>query len=510
MADSNSRRPRLLATIASFGVKNLGYLKRVIQSYHSMTMDVDVVVFSDAPKELGPRVKVIVGLPTKNPWSLPFAHKPYLAANIEAYDLFIYSEDDAGVTERHIEAFLEITPLLAPTEIAGYLRYEEDKNGNWSFPEIHGMFHWKPDSVCRRANHVVAEFDNEHAAFFLLTQAQLRKVIASGGFLRAPIEGRYDLACTAATDPYTNCGFRKVVSVTAWKDFSMHHLPNRYVGQLGLPMTDFRKQIDALIGIANGTHPSSSLCETETRISQGTWSKSYYEPPCEKLLALVPPGTRTVLSIGCGSGEMEKILLQRGMTVTALPLDSVIGSVAADLGLEIVHGTLPEGLAKLGNRRFDTILISNLLHLLRNPIPVIDRCAKLLSANGAVLVAGPNFEYLPVQARRFFGDAEYRKLREFSSSNVNPFSLVELAGWFQQAGLDLNQLTWQAPPAKASGSSNKRLTLRGAIARAWQSVNRTGMEWDEKIAARSVDARSSRTHLRPGRWLASDFIARFG
>ena len=42
--------------------KNIKFLKEIIRTYQSMTMDVDVVVYSDAPKDVDASVKVIVGL----------------------------------------------------------------------------------------------------------------------------------------------------------------------------------------------------------------------------------------------------------------------------------------------------------------------------------------------------------------------------------------------------------------------------------------------------------------
>ena len=88
------RRPRLLVAIASYGTKNAALLQRVIDQYLAMEFDVDIVVLSNIPRELGPRVRVVVGLPSPDPWSLPFAHKAVLAENVEKYDLFAYSEDD--------------------------------------------------------------------------------------------------------------------------------------------------------------------------------------------------------------------------------------------------------------------------------------------------------------------------------------------------------------------------------------------------------------------------------
>ena len=120
---SNARPLRLLVALASYGVQNLKFLKQIIETYQRMPFETDVVVLSEAPKDLGmDRVKVAVGLPSPNPWSLPFAHKRIFAENVDRYDLFIYSEDDMGVPEKCLQAFLRVTPHLADDEIAGFLR----------------------------------------------------------------------------------------------------------------------------------------------------------------------------------------------------------------------------------------------------------------------------------------------------------------------------------------------------------------------------------------------------
>jgi 2-polyprenyl-3-methyl-5-hydroxy-6-metoxy-1,4-benzoquinol methylase len=442
-SQSNTKRLRLLVTIASFGDKNIGFLKKIIQGYRSMPMDVDVVVLSNAPKDgLGEGVKVLVGLPTKDPWSLPFAHKPVLAENADRYDLFIYTEDDMEVTERNIQAFLNATPHLAPTEIAGFLRYEIDQAGEWSFPDVHGIFRWKPETVERRGAYTIAEFSNEHAAFFILTRNQLKQAIASGGFLRAPCKGRYDMACTAATDPYLNCGFRKVICISTLDDFLIHHMSNRYVGQLGPSLAAFNDQVVALLNIRNNGHRPAALCASESRVLHGNWSKHFYEHPNDDLLNMVPKDAKTVLSIGCGWGATEARLQERGATVTALPLDPVIGATAARRGIEIICGTLSEGLASLAGQKFDCVLVTNLLHLLPDPPAVAEACSRLVREGGTLVMSGPNFNRVPVLARRMAGTGDYRKLKSFEEGGISVCGPGDLSASIKKAGLKVATVRW--------------------------------------------------------------------
>lgn len=64
----------ILVAIANYGTGNRQHLERLISAYRAMRARVDIVVLSNIPKDLGTGVEVRVGLPSPNPWSLPFAH----------------------------------------------------------------------------------------------------------------------------------------------------------------------------------------------------------------------------------------------------------------------------------------------------------------------------------------------------------------------------------------------------------------------------------------------------
>lgn len=341
---------------------------------------------------------------------------------------------------------MEITPQLAPDEIAGFLRYEENGSGDWSLPEVHGPFSWKPDSVRRRGHHAIAEFSNEHAAFYLLTRNQLRRAIESGGFLREPCESRYDMLCTVATDPYTNCGMRKVICITALQDFLIHHLPNRYAGQLGISLLAMKEQVQTLLDISRGGHPGSRLCETESRLQQAKWSKSYYEKPSNEVLEAIPHNVRTILSIGCGSGATEKKLMLRGAKVTVFPLNSVVGAANARLGLEVIYGTMEECFNRLGEREFDCVLMTDLLHLLPDPWQVLEQCCRHVGPSGTLVIDGPNFQALRILSKRALNVGDYRKLSNRALSGIRTLTADAVArklidsGWKSVATRSFNRV----------------------------------------------------------------------
>lgn len=460
--------PRVLVAICSYGEKHLAPLRRMIATYQSMSFDVDVVVLSEASKDLGPRVKVVVGLPSPDPWSLGFAHKNLFAANVDEYDLFIYSEDDVEISEATLRAFLRATEQLHADEIAGMFRYSTDATGEAWLNDFYGHYHWKPQTVARRGDYVIAEYTNLHSACYVVTRSQLKRAIDSGGFVRPPSEGVYDLLCTAATDPYTRCGFRKVLCVSAAKDFFVHHLPDLlYPDRSLLSAAMLNEQLATLHDIVEGKHPRSTLFDFEPRFWHSWWQKSYMELPSPELLSLIPQGTRTVLSIGTGYGAAERALADRGLTVTVLPLDSVVGALLDRRGFEVVYGSWKQALATLAGRKFDCVLMTDLLHLQRDPDELLAQCADLVDPRGALVLGGPNFSRLPWLIKRKLGRGQFAALRSFDQSGIMLCGPRSIRPALRRAGLQRSDILWLDHDIGAGPLRGARIALGELTARSW-------------------------------------------
>jgi hypothetical protein len=87
-----------LSWIPNHGTKNDGYLARVLAEFRSMPYQTDFVLLSNLQKSHGNDVEVLTGTPTKNPHSLPFGHRKVFGERRDAYDLFVYTEDDILIT----------------------------------------------------------------------------------------------------------------------------------------------------------------------------------------------------------------------------------------------------------------------------------------------------------------------------------------------------------------------------------------------------------------------------
>lgn len=431
---------KILVAIASFGTNNDRYLEQLIHSYMTMVYEVDVVVVSNISKSLPVGVEVVVGLPSRNPWSLPFAHKTIFAERQNDYDLFIYSEDDTLVTQRHVDAFLNATEVLEPDEIAGFMRSEQGPDGRIYYSTIHHHYHWDPTSVCRRGNDTFAFFTNEHSACYMLTQKQLQHSIASGGFLVPPHEGKYDMLVSAATDPYTRCGLRKLVCISRLEDFTCKHLTNKYVGRTGLekPLVDI--QIRTLLSIANDGVTSPAPIRVEPSTPSTSWPKSYYEPSRDDLLSLLPQEARRVLSIGCGWGKTEETLLRRDIDVTAIPLDIVIGQVASARGIRVISETLETGSKRLAGESFDALLIFGLIHQVHDPTDFLREYSDLLVERGTVIVSCPNMAHVAVHLRRFVGQSDTQACDSQKWRGIHKTSFRSTRRWLVAAGFSADRV----------------------------------------------------------------------
>ncbi|MGX5734879.1 class I SAM-dependent methyltransferase [Bosea thiooxidans] len=438
-APTRTGRLSVLVALASYGTSNNRHLERLISEYQSMAFDVDVVILSNIDKKPAPGIECRVGLPSKDPWSLPFAHKSLFAERADRYDLFIYSEDDILITERQLRAFLEVTDVLHGDEIAGFIRMEKNAEGAISYPDMHDEFHWDAGSLRTRGSCVLASFTNEHAANYVLTRSQLKKAIASGGFLVAPYQWKHDLLCTAATDPYIQCGFTKLIPISRLDDFTVHHLSNKYAGKFGVEEAEMRSQVDALLKLAAESTTPVPLLDRETKLWRRMFSKEYYERINQDVLSAIPTGARSVLSVGCGSGALESKLVESGLRVVAVPLDPVICGRAASKGVEMVHGDFRTAGEKLRDQTFDCVLLLNMLHLVPKPVEILSLFRGTMHDNSVMIIQSPNMRSVPEIWRRVRYSYRYRGVGRFDQSGVHITSVGKVGDWCRQSGLAVDR-----------------------------------------------------------------------
>lgn len=151
----------------------------------------------------------------------------------------------------------------------------------------------------------------------------------------------------------------------------------------------------------------------------------------------LPAGARSLLDVGCGTGNGFAGLRRRGVRVVGIDHDpSVVAQAARVLDdaivLDIDAGEWPPALAGA----FDVVAFADCLEHLRNPWAVLRSARTLLAPGGVVIASIPNVRQARVIARLVLGRWDYvdgpgimsnSHLRFFTERTA--LDLFEIAGY---------------------------------------------------------------------------------
>ncbi len=403
---------RTLVAIANYGTSHEAYCVQLIEAYQASGRDlgaVDIVVFSDTAKDYGSDVEVVVGLPESNPWSLPFGHRKLFYERRMSHDLYIYTEDDVLIGAGNVRVFLEATAVLPEDRIAGFLIFETDDCGRKYLVNAHGGYHWEPKSIETHGGHSFAYFTNEHSACYMLTAHQLHLAIASGGFVVPPHESSYDMLCSAANDPYTQCGLKKLICTSRIDDSLVCHLPNVYLRGQGrstlLPMlslSDLKLQIEEM---TVAEEQGRDLQELGVRCSS-KWQflhKQYQSAANTRGLEWIPQRHRRILSVGVGLGLTEAEFAVKGRVVWAVPLDDLMAVLIRKHNVHTTASDFSASLRQLAGQQFDVVLLAEILEYWPAPVSLLAAYQQFLAPTGQVVIRVANHAYAGFVYRRIPG-----------------------------------------------------------------------------------------------------------
>lgn len=140
----------------------------------------------------------------------------------------------------------------------------------------------------------------------------------------------------------------------------------------------------------NNNNDASKLLSAKKPGLQKDGSRIDYEI----IAGVVKEGSR-VLDLGCGAGDLLKLLIDR-KKVTGFGLEIEEEKVYACIanGLSVHHGDIDSGLSDYPDDSFDYVILSLTLQAVRKPKFVID---EMLRVGKKAIVSFPNFAYLPIR-----------------------------------------------------------------------------------------------------------------
>lgn len=144
-------------------------------------------------------------------------------------------------------------------------------------------------------------------------------------------------------------------------------------------------------------------------------SKREYQQFAKYLSKELPLGG-TVLDVGCGVGLMLDTIAQNLQNIKAegVEFSSFAAEQALHKGHQVYIGDLTQ-IEELKFKSYDAIIILYVLEHVPNPTVILEKCYDLLSENGKLLIAVPNYRYLKITRTGFISRVLYGK-----SSNIHP------------------------------------------------------------------------------------------
>lgn len=180
------------------------------------------------------------------------------------------------------------------------------------------------------------------------------------------------------------------------------------------------------------------------------------------LLRLAGAG-QDILECGCGDGRLTRKLHAQGNRVVGLDVQAEPAEVSAFQAY--IRADLAQGLRQaweqLGERKFDTVLLADVLEHLPEPEQLLRDCRQVLKANGRIVVSLPNVAHFWVRLQLLFGRFEYGERGILDRGHLRFYTKKSARRLLEQSGYRIvKQLSTIVPLELATGLSPDNIPLR--------------------------------------------------
>lgn len=137
-----------------------------------------------------------------------------------------------------------------------------------------------------------------------------------------------------------------------------------------------------------------------------------------------PLSGKSLLDIGCGTGEYLVSAANRGMKVTGIDVEgSIAKHIQEKYGLRVLTGLF--GDETFPPDSFDVIVLSHVIEHLQEPIPLLRSIHRALKPGGAFVMATPNFDSLLENLKDLYGRRRYDPGKSyFLTPFTTPYHIV--------------------------------------------------------------------------------------
>ena len=159
-------------------------------------------------------------------------------------------------------------------------------------------------------------------------------------------------------------------------------------------------------------------------------------------LILLAGTNKKVLELGPASGYLSKILRDVGCQITGIEIDPVLAKQAEQFLDKIIVGDIEElDLDKiLGPKRYDVILIGDVLEHLKNPKKVLEKLHGFLNNEGYLVCSIPNIAHGSIRLKLLNGEFRYKPTGLLDETHLHFFTLDSILSMFHSSGYSITEL----------------------------------------------------------------------
>lgn len=179
----------------------------------------------------------------------------------------------------------------------------------------------------------------------------------------------------------------------------------------------------------------------------------------ERVLELVGGPGRHVLDVACGAGHIGALIRERGNSVIGAEISEAAAAEARPLLDEVYVFDIESPWPSLGAKKFDRIVLGEVLEHVFDPVTVLGEASKVLSESGRLIITTPNFLVWIARLQVLFGRFRYQRYGLFDFGHIRWFTYAYLKEVVAAAGFVIEDERHVAHP--------KRLT---ALAESWPSL----------------------------------------
>ncbi|TQL69397.1 methyltransferase family protein [Nocardioides albertanoniae] len=153
-------------------------------------------------------------------------------------------------------------------------------------------------------------------------------------------------------------------------------------------------------------------------------------------------GATRVLDVGCWTGEVGRILTERGCSVTGIEIDTEAARLAEKVLDRVVVADLDEKplteLVEPGS--FDVVIFADVLEHLVDPRAALEQARELLAPGGRVVISIPNVTHGSVRLALLQGRWQTTETGLLDRTHIKFYSREGLATLFTEAGYAIEDL----------------------------------------------------------------------